>query len=79
MPAGSRRLVLLEAKASQTVYPEAARNMLSLAGSIGRRTTECIVVHAASTSAPSGKALIEGAQAMAIGHMLETLRGGHRP
>ena len=79
MLAGSRRLVLLEAKASQTVYPEAARSMLSLAGSIGRRTTECIVVHAASTSAPSGKALIEGAQAMAIGPMLETLRGGHRP
>jgi hypothetical protein len=60
-------------------YPEAARNMLSLAGSIGRRTTECIVVHAASKSAPSGKALIEGAQAMAIGPMLKTLRGGHRP
>jgi len=79
VPAGSRRLVLLEAKASQTVYPEAARNMLSLAGSIGRPTTECIVVHAASKSAPSGKALIEGAQAMAIGPMLETLRGGHRP
>ena len=75
----ARQLVLLEAKASQTVYPEAARNMLSLAGSIGRRTTECIVVHAASKSAPSGKALIEGAQAMAIGPMLETLRGGHRP
>ena len=79
VPAGSRRLVLLEAKASQTVYPEAARNMLSLAGSIGRPTTECIVVHAASKSAPSGNALIEGAQAMAISPLLETLRGGHRP
>lgn len=79
VPAGSRRLVLLEAKASQTVYPEAARNMLSLAGSIGRRTTECIVVYAASKSVPSGKALIEGAQAMAIGTMLETLRGDLRP
>jgi predicted AAA+ superfamily ATPase len=71
VPAGSRRLVLLEAKASRTIYPAAAKSLLSLAESIDRRTTRSIVVHA-GTKAKT--ALAPGARAMDLGSALELLR-----
>lgn len=74
VPAGSRRLVLIEAKASRTVYPDSARSMLNLAGSIARKSTDCIVVHDAPKGMPAEATLAKGARAMGIGHMLEALR-----
>jgi predicted AAA+ superfamily ATPase len=77
VPAGAGRLVLVETKASRTVYPGAAKNMLALAASIRGRSTECIVVHAASGDAPTGQALAAGARAMDVEALLETLRSRH--
>jgi predicted AAA+ superfamily ATPase len=74
VPAGAGRLVLLEAKASRTVYPDAARSLLALAGSIGRRTAQCIVVHAGAGEA----GLAAGARAMGVGALLEMLHGERR-
>jgi predicted AAA+ superfamily ATPase len=73
VPARSRKLVLLEAEASQTVYPSAASSMLSLAASIGTAGTRCIVVHAGKES-DAGKALMPGAQTMDIHSMLNALK-----
>ncbi len=74
VPAGGGRLVLLEAKASSTVYPEAAKSMLSLARSIRRRDLSCIVVHAGPGGAPAGEPLAPGARAMSVRALLEALR-----
>jgi hypothetical protein len=74
VPAGPRRLALIEAKASRTVYPEAARGLLALAGSIGRRETECMVVHAIAKDDPGTRALVKGARAMSVGEMLDALQ-----
>jgi hypothetical protein len=73
VPAGSGRLVLVEAKASQTVYPQAAGSLLRLADSMHRRTTRCIVVHAA-TGGEAATALGGGALAMGLAGLLEALR-----
>ena len=74
VPGGRERLVLLEAKASRTVYPEAARSLLALAASAGRRKADCIVVHAAEKGVPAGTALAPGARAMSVAAMLQALR-----
>ncbi|MCC6193531.1 MAG: ATP-binding protein [Burkholderiales bacterium] len=73
VPAGERRLVLVEAKASRTVYPEAARSMLALARGIRRQPVECVVVHAAANHSRASTALADGARAMAVGGLLESL------
>ena len=72
VPAGPRRLVLLEAKASQTVYPAAARSMLSLAGSIERSKTRCIVVRAGKSTGRD-TTLTPGAEVMSVPSMLEAI------
>lgn len=72
VPAGSRGLILIEAKATRTVYPEAAKTLLSLAKNIGGRRATSIVVHAGKAS---GTALAPGARAMDIVSMLDLLHG----
>jgi predicted AAA+ superfamily ATPase len=75
VPQGGQRLALLEAKASQTVYPEAARGLSSLAQSVGRPDdTTCIVVHAGKSTAASDRVLAPEVQAMGIDTLLEELR-----
>ena len=73
VPAGPERLVLLEAKASRTVYPAAAKSLLSLAGSIKRKSPRCIVVRAGAT-ADTDTALTPGAQVMSVQSTLEALQ-----
>jgi hypothetical protein len=74
VPAGRERLVLLEAKASRTVYPDAAKSLLALAASVRRNRAECIVVHPAQGEGRAGAVLARGARAMDIAAMLEALR-----
>lgn len=72
VPGAGRRLVLLEVKSSQTVYPEAARHMLNLADSIGRKhDTRCIVVHTGSGGGAADRILAPGARSLSV---TETLR-----
>lgn len=75
VPADGRRLVLLEVKASQTVYPEAAKHLLSLAGSIDRRgDTQCIVVHAGRGDDAADSILAPGVRAFGVAATLRALR-----
>lgn len=75
VPSGAQEdLVLIEAKASRTVYPDAARSVLSLAQNINNHRTRCIVVHA--TTAEDDTVLAVGARAMSIAGLLHALRGG---
>jgi predicted AAA+ superfamily ATPase len=72
VPGGSRGLFLVEAKAARTVYPAAARSLLSLAASIGG-TTRGAVVHMGRAD---GTALAPGVQAVDVAGLLALLRGG---
>ena len=70
VPRGSGRWVLVEAKASKTVYPAAAKSLSTLAGAIGEGA-ERIVVRAGSEAAT---ALAPGVRAMNVAALLEVLR-----
>jgi hypothetical protein len=61
----AHNLVLLEVKASRTVYPEAAKHLRGLADSAGQRIAKCIVVHAADNDEMTGTTLTTGVKAMA--------------
>ena len=77
--AGERDLVLIEAKASSTVYPEAAASALRLARSIGTRGTRCVVVHPNRArrhgDGADDTALAPGARSMSVAGLLRALRG----
>jgi uncharacterized protein len=78
VPAGNDRLVLIEAKASRTVYPEAAKNMLSLAKNINR-ATDCVVVHAHAAALDEDTPLAPGVRAVNITGLLRSLQARYRP
>jgi hypothetical protein len=78
VPTSAQELFLIEAKASRTVYPEAARSVLSLAHSISNHPTRCVVVHATITEDKDDAALAPGARAMSIAGLLYALRGGRK-
>jgi predicted AAA+ superfamily ATPase len=75
VPSRAQELVLIEAKASRTVYPGAARSVLSLAQSISNHQTRCIVVHATTAEDRDDTALALGARAMSIAGLLHSLGG----
>ncbi len=77
VPTGAQRLLLVEAKASRTVYPSAARSLLNLATSIKSRDVRSIVVHRGGAS-ESGNALAHGAQAMDVTAFLQLLGQGRK-
>jgi uncharacterized protein len=76
VPSSAQELVLIEAKASRTVYPDAARSVLSLAKNINNHQTRCIVVHATTAEDKDDTVLALGARAMSIAGLLQALRGG---
>jgi phosphoribosylamine-glycine ligase len=76
VPSSAQELVLIEAKASRTVYPDAARSVLSLAQSISNHQPRCIVVHATTAEDKDDTVLALGARAMSIAGLLHALRGG---
>jgi predicted AAA+ superfamily ATPase len=78
VPSGEQELVLIEAKASRTVYPDTARSMLSLAQNISNHRTRCIVVHATTVQDEDDTALALGARAMSIAGLLHALRGSRK-
>jgi predicted AAA+ superfamily ATPase len=78
VPSGAQELVLIEAKASRTVYPDTARSMLSLAQSISNHRTRCIVVHKTTVQDEDDTALAVGARAMSITGLLHALRGSRK-
>ena len=79
VPSSAQELVLIEAKASRTVYPDAARSVLSLAHSISNHQTRCIVVHATTAEDKDDTVLALGARAMSIAGLLHALHSGPKP
>jgi predicted AAA+ superfamily ATPase len=72
VPTSADTIVLIEAKASRTVYPASASRMLSLAQTIVRRKVQCLVVHEGNdVDAPV--ALAAGAKATSLGGLLTSL------
>jgi hypothetical protein len=78
VPTSEQELVLIEAKASRTVYPDAARSALSLAQSISNHPTTCVVVHATTAEDKDDAVLALGARAMSIAGLLHALRGSRK-
>lgn len=72
VPTSADRIVLIEAKASQTVRPDSASRMLSLSANISRRDVQCLVVHERRDS-HRPTALTTGAKATSVRGLLTTL------
>lgn len=72
VPIGPARLLLVEAKASQTVHPEDAGRIVRLRRAIKRYRTTGVVVHL--PTAPSFAALTPGARAAQLPDLLALLR-----
>jgi hypothetical protein len=75
LPAGHRRLLLVEAKASRTVLPRMAIPATSLAAAAKGYRTEVVIVHKAGPDAPETTAIAEGARALTLDAMLGRMEG----
>lgn len=73
LPAGNRRLVLLEAKATATVTPGMATSLGRLGAAVKGHRTRSIVVHAATGPGVAGRALSPGVAAMTVPELLAEL------
>jgi hypothetical protein len=72
VPAGSQNLLVVEAKASQTVYPSAATPLLNLAEAIKSRDVRSIVVHGGK-QVVAQTALTEGVRSMDVSSFVQML------
>lgn len=73
VPRGADDVVLVEAKASRTVYPSAAKSLLVVGQAIGRPRVRRVVVHGGREQPPSGAALAPGVDACTVAAMLEAI------
>lgn len=73
VPAGHRRLLLVEAKASRTVLPRMAAPARRLAEVAKGYRAEIIVVHERGPNAPPTRAIAEGALALTLDEMLDRI------
>ena len=71
MPRGTRRLALLEVKASRTATPGMARPMTRLASSIKGYDVELLVVYEGGGRGTAGRALFPGVSAVSLPELLE--------
>lgn len=72
VPAGSHNLLVVEAKASQTVYPSAATPLRNLTQSMKSRDVRSIVVHGGKQT-ETQTALAEGVQSMDVSSFVQML------
>jgi hypothetical protein len=75
VPSGEQELILIEAKASRTVYPDAASSALSLARNMGNHKSRCVVVHSTTAQDDDDTSLAPGARSMSVAGLLRALRG----
>jgi len=73
VPLGERRLVLLEAKATQTPKPEMGRVLTQLARSVHQYDTHAYVVHRPRPRGPLVTALCPGVQALPVDRIRQIL------
>jgi len=72
IPAGGRKLVLAEAKATRTVRPEMAAPLRRLAGAISRYDVSACIVHR-SSEPPGSNIVAPGVRAYTVGEFLDSL------
>jgi len=65
VPLGEKRMVLMEAKASRSVRPEAASSLLRLAGAMRGYDVTAFVVHRPAIDDPASRVLTRGVSAIA--------------
>jgi hypothetical protein len=75
VPTAGRRIVLIEAKASLSVRPEAAISMIRLVRSLGRYKTESFVVGRHSADRPGMSALAPGVRLIGLDSIYSVLFG----
>jgi predicted AAA+ superfamily ATPase len=73
VPTGDRRLLMVEAKASRTVTPAAARSVERLRRSVGGRRCEGYVVHQPPPETQGMTALAPGVKAVSVHEFLQVL------
>ena len=73
VPAGDRRLLMVEAKASRTVTPAAARSVERLRRSVGGGRCRGYVVHQPSPETQGMTALVPGIKAVSVHDFLQVL------
>ncbi len=73
VPAGHRRLVLAEAKASRTVRPEMADSLRRLAASVRRYAVSTCIVHRSPTRPTGTQVVAPGTKAYSLEQFLPTL------
>lgn len=78
VPAGHRRLMLVEAKATRTVRPEMAASLRRLAGAVSAYRTSSFIVHRSPAEPVGTKAVSPGTRAYALPEFLGTLPRGAR-
>ncbi len=78
VPAGHGRLLLVEAKASRTVTPEAAAPIDRLAASVSRYRTSGFVVHRPTAEIAGFSAIRPGVRAGSVQELLSAVRGERR-
>jgi predicted AAA+ superfamily ATPase len=75
VPAADQRLLLIEAKAGQTVTPTAAQPLLRLSRAIERHQVDGYVVHQPPPATRQMTALCPGVSAVALEDLLQRLPG----
>jgi hypothetical protein len=75
VPAGHRRLMLVEVKASRTASPEMAAPLDRLGKAISRYRVQRFLVHRPPPETAGLSALSPGVRAGSVGDLLDTLRG----
>ncbi len=77
VPLGEKKLVLLEAKATQTPQPEMGRVLMQLARSVDKYETKAYVVHRPRPGNQSFATLCPGVQAVSVDQILGTFEKRH--
>lgn len=73
VPAGDRRLFLLEAKASTTVAPQMGDKLARLSKAVSGYTTDCIVIHRSPRKKTGTTALRPGVRSSSLEELLEKI------
>ena len=73
VPLGEKRMVLMEAKASRSVRPEAASSLLRLAGAMRGYDVTAFVVHRPAIDDPASRVLTRGVSAIAASDLARVI------
>jgi hypothetical protein len=73
VPAGGKRITLIEAKASRTVHPAQAKPLLRLAAAMKGYRSRSVLIHRSAQGKPFTKALAAGTSAVPASELASVL------